>query len=218
MFPLYDLFSFIGDELILYVYFSIIVKQWEGLFFRQEWLLPWLPYISALSLMLMSILLQKLQLGIELMGYGIISIICYVLFVVWMFVTRPMPEDSKPVPLYTNSFVEMASTLALAIGIQTVFVPLVRANRDQSKGQFILLLSFLIGCSTYAYVSIFGGIGIKDRVPAYRQPQTVMEYFYADQWQPFVLELIYLSHLYTVWPERSKINKFNCEITAEHVC
>lgn len=102
----------------------------------------------------------------------------------------------------------MASTLALAISIQTVFLPLVRANEDQSKGQLLLLLAFLLGCASYGYVCIFGGLGIKDRIPAYLSPQTVMEYFHADQWQPFVLEVIYLSHLYTVWPERSKINKF----------
>lgn len=105
VFPLYDVFSFIGDELILYVYFSIIVKQWEGLFFRQEWLLPWLPYLSALSLALMSIVLQKLHMGIQLMGYGIVSIIAYLLFVAWMFATRPMPLEPTPLPLYTGNFI-----------------------------------------------------------------------------------------------------------------
>ncbi len=70
-----------------------------------------------------------------------------------------------------------------------------------------MALAFILGCAVYAFIGIFGGYGLLDRTPAYANPQTVMEYFYANNWQPFVIEAIYLFHLYTVWPERTFINK-----------
>jgi hypothetical protein len=90
-----------------------------------------------------------------------------------------------------------------------MFLPLLRANVDRSKSQLLLLLAFVIGMCTYAYVAIVGDYGIINRVPPYKLSHTVMEYFYSNKWQPFFLEVIYLLHLYTVWRERSKINKYS---------
>lgn len=102
---------------------------------------------------------------------------------------------------------ELAGLLALAISIQTVFMPIVKRNADQSKTKLLIFLALIIGMLLYLYFGIIGGYGLIDRIPAYKDAETVMQYFLANQWEPIVLEGIYLLHLYTVWPERTSIQK-----------
>lgn len=181
------------------------MRQWDALFFRVTWLLPLLPYLTVISLIAMSIAFHRCELGISLMAYGIVSIIVYLLFVVWMFGSRPMPL--RDMPIVTPNFSHMAATLSLAISIQTIFYPILRKNKDPNKIQLLLIMAFVIGLSIYAFIIVAGSYGIIDRTPVAYPAETVMEYFHADRWQPLVLSFVYLSHLYTVWPERCRINK-----------
>ena len=91
-FPWFTMFITLSTELILYLYFNLIMKQWNGLFYRHTGLLPYLPYLTLLSLLFASMTIKKLDLGITLMALGVSSVIIAACFMFWLYISRPLPQ------------------------------------------------------------------------------------------------------------------------------
>jgi hypothetical protein len=65
------------------------MKQWSGLFFRISWLLPYLPYLTLVTLIIITLAVKKIHFGVSLMALGVISTLTGVVFMFWMYATRP---------------------------------------------------------------------------------------------------------------------------------
>lgn len=82
---LYDFLVFLNLMFLLMLYFNLIVTQWKGL-------LPYNlanPICNGFALLGLTIALNYFHFGAKLLGYGVISIIGYCIFLVWLIATAP---------------------------------------------------------------------------------------------------------------------------------
>lgn len=92
------------------------------------------------------------------MAYGIISIVGYVIFLVWVIFTAPSGENHWPA--FGNGEVNLAAAMGGAFSIQTFFIPVLKKNSNPQKYTFFTLLAYIIGSAVYIYIAFVGGIGI----------------------------------------------------------
>lgn len=81
----YDVLVFVNLTFLLMLYFDLIVEQWEGL-------VPYsiaIPICNAVWLFGLCFVLNYFHFGAQLLGYGIISIVGYCIFLIWLLATAP---------------------------------------------------------------------------------------------------------------------------------
>lgn len=117
---MYDLLVFINLLFIQLLYFNLIVKQWQGL------IAPSLaiPLSNAAALFILAFALKYFHFGAKLMGYGIISIISYCIFLIWLLVSAPAGENT--IPLFGKGGVNLAAAMGGGFAIQMFFIPVLR--------------------------------------------------------------------------------------------
>ena len=104
----------------LIFFFDLIVQQWIGL----------LGYSLAIPLgntgflFVLVIFLNYFHLGPKLMAYGLISILAYIVFLIWLLASAP--SGSETIPLFGTGAVSMASAMGQAYTIQAIFIPVLR--------------------------------------------------------------------------------------------
>jgi hypothetical protein len=70
--------------------------------------------------------MKKYEFGASLLAYGILSIIGYVLFLLWINInTEPGPQK---VPAVHRDFIDLVAALAQGFAIQTFFIPILKQN------------------------------------------------------------------------------------------
>ena len=85
----YDFLVFINLSFLLMLYFDLIVEQWKGL-------VPYniaIPICNAFWLLGLVFVLNYFHFGAKLLGYGIISIVGYCIFLIWLVATAPPPGN-----------------------------------------------------------------------------------------------------------------------------
>lgn len=149
----YDLLVFTNLIFILLLYFNLIVQQWEGLIASSLAN----PLANALALFLLVFLLKYFHFGAKLMGYGIVSIISFCIFLVWLLATAP-PGNNK-VPLFGSEGVNLAAAMSEGFAIQIFFIPVLKELPDPSKYVKYTFLAYLIGGLVYCYIAFAGAYG-----------------------------------------------------------
>ena len=81
----YDLVVFVNLLFLLVEYFELIVQQWEGLITVSALN----PIINSVILLSFVFILKYFDLGASILAYGIISIIGYCIFLIWMLADAP---------------------------------------------------------------------------------------------------------------------------------
>lgn len=117
------------------------------------------------------------------MAYGIISIVGYVIFLIWVISTTPSGDNHWPE--FGNGEVNLAAAMGGAFSIQTFFIPVLKKNLNPQKYTFFTLLAYIVGSAVYMYIAFVGGlgnfslkyIGILQRTPIVSNPQTIEQYF-----------------------------------------
>lgn len=70
--------------------------------------------------------------GIALMALGLLSTVFYCFFILWIFITRPQPENGNKFPLMKGDAIpDLLGMLATAFSTQNVFVQILRKNPHQ---------------------------------------------------------------------------------------
>jgi hypothetical protein len=82
----YDLCVWSNLMLIDMLYFELIMMQWEGLVFHEEYPI-FNPVSNAMALFALVFVLKYFEFGASVMAYGIISIATYLLFLIWVVTT-----------------------------------------------------------------------------------------------------------------------------------
>lgn len=82
---IYSFVVWIGQIPLLILYYNLICIQLQGLFGESEWI----SIAVGCALLIGSIKVLSVDLGEETMGIGIISILSYLVFVVWALATAP---------------------------------------------------------------------------------------------------------------------------------
>lgn len=82
----YDLCVWSNLMLIDMLYFELIMMQWEGLVYHEEYPI-FNPVSNAVALFGLVFVLKYFEFGASVMAYGIISIATYLLFLIWVVST-----------------------------------------------------------------------------------------------------------------------------------
>lgn len=116
----YDFLVSINLIFLLLLYYQLIVQQWIQLVGNNIAI----PICNGVVLVGLVVLLNYLHLGPELLGYGIISIIGYCIFLIWMLASAP--SGNNTIPLFGSGAVNLAASMGQAFAIQTFFIPVLR--------------------------------------------------------------------------------------------
>jgi len=91
------------------------------------------------------------------MGYGIVSIVGYLLFLIWVVATRPSgPNTMTDVGTGVAGF---ASMMGSAFSIQGFFIPVLKNYSDSRRHIYILFIAYCIGIACYYYIAYMGAFG-----------------------------------------------------------
>jgi hypothetical protein len=112
---------------LLMLYFSLIVSQWNGLLDFTNIGSSNAGNIinciaNAIALVFLTITLSYLHLGVNILGIGIVSIIGYCMFLIWLDVTTP--KGPLRVPLFGEGTTSLAASMGQAFSIQSFFIPI----------------------------------------------------------------------------------------------
>jgi hypothetical protein len=138
-------FSFIP---LLIIYFRIICLQIEGLMgFHSFWVGPGVAVFLTATILY----IRFNNIGEEILAYGIISIISYLIFLLWAQLTAPPgPHVVEPV----GSPYLLASTLMMAYSIHDFLVQNIIKNPRRQEYIPIVNATFVIGTLAYTYISM----------------------------------------------------------------
>lgn len=190
----YDVIICISMTVLLILYFGLICEQWIGIA-EESYLIP---VLNALALFPIVYIMKKYKFGASLLAYGILSIIGYCVFLIWMRATAP--EGDKHVPAADPLFIDLAAALAQGFAIQTFFIPILKQNKNRRNYSFLLILTYVIGTVVYTYIGYIGAYSIINREPSTENVVTIEDYFGEKEWEVITLEIIYLVHLYSAFP------------------
>ena len=136
------------------LYFELIVIQWQTLVGSTSIIIP---IVNGVVVTTFIFVLKYFKFGTKLLGYGIISIITYLLFLIWVAASEKKGVDK--IPLWTWNFSDVFNALSTAFSIQGVFIPIMRKCEDRTSYKKIILLSFIFGGSVYAFIGFTGSFG-----------------------------------------------------------
>lgn len=91
------------------------------------------------------------------MGYGIVSIVGYLLFLIWVVTSAPSGNHS--VASTGTGIAGFAAMMGNAFSIQGFFIPVMKCYKNERKHNLILFLAFAIGGSAYYYIAFMGMFG-----------------------------------------------------------
>ena len=91
------------------------------------------------------------------MGYGIVSIIAYLLFLIWVIVTAP--GGSAIFPAVGSGLAGFAALMSNAFSIQGIFIPIMICHPTPSNYNRILIFTFTLGAIAYFYIAYIGAFG-----------------------------------------------------------
>jgi len=133
----------------LIIYFRLICLQIEGLL---QYISPIIGPAVAVFLLVEILAVQKFQIGKQTLAYGIVSIVTYILFLIWAQITAP--EGPKEVPA-TGDIFHLIPALEMSYTIQIFAAQTIIRNPNRNDYIKIILQTFLVGFLTYTFI-IYG--------------------------------------------------------------
>lgn len=91
------------------------------------------------------------------MGYGIVSIGFYLIFLVWVLASRP--DGPRTVPSFGPGVAGFASMMGNAFSIQGFFVPVMKSYPKSQHYVKLLIVAYIAGTLTYLYIAYMGAFG-----------------------------------------------------------
>ena len=82
---IYSIALFVSNFAVVLMYFQLLIKQVEGFIHPSKWI----GIISFVFVIILTLLMRKFKVGHKLLSYGIISIVAYLIFLIWAQITAP---------------------------------------------------------------------------------------------------------------------------------
>ena len=98
------------------------------------------------------------------MAYGIISIVIYLLFLIWVVATYNQDGTGEGESNYKavgTGAVNLAAAMGQAFAIQSFFIPLLKKSPDPKKYSFYTMIAYIVGSLAYFYIAFTGSVGKK---------------------------------------------------------
>jgi len=180
---IYDIIVWLSLVLIDILYLSLIVVQWEGLVPPYEYTIV-NPIVNAVLLFILVFVLKYFDFGATLMALGIVSIIAYVLFLIWVVVTYDQGYNNYEYIPFGTGYINMAAAMGQAFSIQSFFIPVLKKNKNPKRHGFYVLIAYVFGTIAYYYIAYMGSVGIlhRDYVAASGVQVTIEGFFPTGAW------------------------------------
>jgi len=164
-------------------------------------------WASVVALAVAAILanLKKIAFIVKLGHYGVICLYIYTVFIIYIaidnIVNGNFETKKSEINYVTNDIANLAGTFALSYMLHNAVIPIVKQNKHQEKNTRDIRLAFLLTSFIYCIIGFFGCLGIVGKsTPDGSAPSTVMDFFEKDDVLPFLIEIIFASHLLTSFP------------------
>jgi amino acid permease len=128
------------------IYFQIIVIQLYGLIGQKEWI----PFATILLLILLILIVRYYNYSEESIALGIVSIIAYLTFTVWVFFSAPNGEK-KIEP--TGDWISLISAMIFSYNIHDCLAQNIVRAENQHENKNTLLLTYIQGILIYTFVT-----------------------------------------------------------------
>jgi hypothetical protein len=89
--------------------------------------------VNFFILILLVIVMKYFEFGVSFLAYGIISCVGYCIFLIWMFASAPSGDNKMK--FFGSGAVTLAASMGQAFSIQTIFIPILRKNKNQQNYQ-----------------------------------------------------------------------------------
>lgn len=93
------------------------------------------------------------------MAYGIISIITYVIFLIWVVATSEQGNDQVQFNAFGTGAASLAASMGQAYSIQSFFIPVLKKNPNPKKYILYTMIAYIVGGSVYFYIAYMGSFG-----------------------------------------------------------
>ena len=122
------------------------------------------PIVNAVVLYILAFVLKYFEFGATIMALGIVSIIFYLMFLIWVIVTRNDGSGHHTYQPFGSGAVDLAASMGLAFSIQSFFIPILKKNRNTKNHVLYVMIAYILGSSAYYYIGYLGSLGIQHRV------------------------------------------------------
>lgn len=99
-----------------------------------------------------TLVLKKYQIGEKLLAYGIVSVIGYVVFLIWAQVTSPSGDNK--VPPFGKNYSNFSAILLGALSIHDFLVQVMIHNPNRKTFPKLILWTYLLGGSAYMFMGL----------------------------------------------------------------
>lgn len=97
------------------------------------------------------------EFGASLMAYGIVSIVAYLLFLLWAVIDEDKSgEPQRPFEAFGQGAEELAAAMGAAFSVQMFFIPILKKNKNpKSYGKYVTV-AYILGSIGYFYIAFVG--------------------------------------------------------------
>lgn len=194
----YLIISFIVDRIDPSAYVSPKTFSFEK--FSYQW-------GSVVAMVIAAFLanLRKIAFIVKLGHYGVICLYIYTIFIIYIAIDNiangPFEAHKAEIEYVTSDIANLAGTFALSFMIHNAIIPIVKQNKHQEKNSRDVRLAFILTSIIYCIIGFFGSLAIVGKsTPDGSTASTVMDYFAKDDVLPFLIDIIFASHLLTSFP------------------
>jgi hypothetical protein len=151
----YGAFIWFNFIIQLVIYFRIICLQVDGLLgYTSVWVGPAVAVLLTIAILVVRVF----HIGEEILAYGIVSIVTYILFLAWALITAP--SGPRVVPAFGPP-VTLTATLMMGYSIHDFLVQNLIKNPRRYEYQGVVKSTFIYGTIAYAYFT-YGSFGKTD--------------------------------------------------------
>ena len=160
----------------------------------------WATIIAIVPIGMMCFI-KDLTVILKFLVFGFIPIIAYSIFIVYVLIENIVQGnvgDFSDFKLFSSNVSDVAGTFGLAFILHTSVCPLMKAAKNKANNTRDLRIGYFLSGLIYVGIAFVGYVGIKGR--KVKNANNIMDYFSPSSIFPFIVELIYIVKLGTVFP------------------
>ena len=106
-----------------------------------------------------------MNLLVKISNYGVYTIYVYVGYILFLFCVNwknifESCENCEKMKLISTNIGNLSRNLAKVLTIHTNFAPIIKCNKDLSKNERDLGITFIIGSFIYSLIGLLGSFGV----------------------------------------------------------
>jgi hypothetical protein len=144
----YGLVLFLSITPTLIIYFKIICLQLEGLMgYHSDWLAPSL----AAFMIVVVIIIRIVRVGEETLAYGVISIVAYLIFLLWAQISAP--SGPKTVPVAVDP-ISLTAAMITAFSCHDLLVQNIIKHTKQENYLGIVRWTYVFAVMIFSFITL----------------------------------------------------------------